>query len=335
MLKVYMSTFQKLPDNFIVETLDECCILYNDKLDSQCCWSDYHFYIIDVLRTVIKEINSHHNKKINIILNHTHSFIEKYNFNNENNTLLFYINEEHTIISKGAIINNNKIHYNTKIIDYNNPNELYMITIQNPESVNNSDIVINYSATNHINCKISMDFKDVYKKMVLIHPLIYPYYNKIENRNVNCLTTFLYPNRTQKRLDFLNKIRENGIIHVNINTCYSAEDFISLYRNTKILINIHQTYEYHSVEELRILPALMCGVIVICEEGPLKEYIPYHDYIVWTTNENMIQTIRDVEQNYVSLHNKFFSGSRLSNLLEIMAESNKHELYDKIISKVL
>jgi hypothetical protein len=89
------------------------------------------------------------------------------------------------------------------------------------------------------------------------------------------------------------------------------------------------------VEELRILPALMCGVIVICEEGPLKEYIPYQNYIVWTTQENMIRTIRHVEENYEDLHNKFFSGSRLSNLLEIMAESNKHELYDKLVSELL
>jgi hypothetical protein len=122
---------------------------------------------------------------------------------------------------------------------------------------------------------------------------------------------------------------EYGVNHINVNTCDTADDFIRLYKNTKILINIRQTYDFHTVEEFRILPALMCGVIVICEEGPLKEYIPYHNYIVWTTQENMIQTIRHVEENYDDLYEKMFSGSRLSNLLEIMAESNKHELYDK------
>ena len=328
-----MSTFVSLPNNYIIETLHECCILYVEKFINQMCWSDYYFYIIDVIRTVIKEINSRENKlKINIIFHSDASFIT--NFNNENKTLLFYINEEHTIISKGAWNYNNSNYY-TKIINQNNPSELYKIILQKSDSINTSDIVINYSAINQMNFKISMDFKDVYKKMVLIHPLLYTYYNEIGKRNIHCLTTFLFPDRTQKRIDFLHKIHENGINHVNINICNTAEDFIKLYRNTKILINIHQTYEFHTVEELRILPALMCGVIVICEEGPLKDYIPYHDYIVWTTNENMVQTIRDVEQNYEYLHNNFFSGSRLSNLLEIMAESNKHELYDKIISKVL
>jgi site-specific DNA-adenine methylase len=79
----------------------------------------------------------------------------------------------------------------------------------------------------------------------------------------------------------------------------------------------------------------MCGVIVICEEGPLKEYIPYQDYIIWTTNSDMIKTIRDVEERYDELHNKLFSINNLSNLLEIMKESNKHELYDKFMNVII
>jgi len=295
------------------------------------CWSDYYYYIINVIRTVIKEINIHEDKlKINLIINFSLQFKTSFDFKNNNKTILFYINEEHTIISKEAI-GYNRFNYYTKILNHGNENEFYKMTIGNPEIIDQSNIVFNYSTVNHTNFKISMDFKEVYKKMVLIHPLLYPYYNERGNRNINCLTTFLYPESSQKRIQFLNKIRENGINHVNIKTCNGADDFITLYKNTKILINIRQTYGFHTIEELRILPALMCGVIVICEEGPLKDYIPYHDYIIWTTNENMIQTIRNVEQNYESLHNKFFSGRRLSNLLEIMEESNKHELYDKLI----
>lgn len=330
-----MSTFQSLPNNLIVETLHGCCILYDTKVIL--CWNDYYDYVIDVIRSVIKELNTYEsNLKVNIIVNCYHSITHEHDFKNNNKTVSVFIYEEHTIISKGAH-NYDKYCADTKIINQNNSDivELYKITMQTEGIINNSDIIINYSSVNQLNFKISMDFKFIYKKMVVINPLIYPYYNEIGNRTIHCLTTFLYPDRPQKRIDFLNKIRENGINHVNINTCNSTEDFINLYRNTKILINIHQTFFYHTIEELRILPALMCGVIVICEEGPLKEYIPYHDYIIWTTNDNMIQTIRDVEQNYESLHNKFFSGSRLSNLLEIMAESNKHELYDKIISKIL
>jgi hypothetical protein len=329
-----MSTFQNLPNNFIVETLHECCILYNEKV--VLCWNDYYYYVIGVIRSVINELNTCGNSfKINIIVNCTSHITDKYNFTNNNKTVRVFIYEEHTIISQGAY-NYDEYGSYTKIIYQNNSDniELFKTIIVREGIINNSDIIINYSSVNQMNFKISMDFKDVYKKMAVINPLIYPYYNEIGNRTIHCLTTFLYPERPQKRIDFLNKIRENGINHVNINTCNSTGDFINLYRNTKILINIHQTFFYHTIEELRILPALMCGVIVICEEGPLKEYIPYHDYIVWTTNDNMIQTIRDVEQNYESLHNKFFAGSRLSNLLEIMAESNKHELYDKIISKI-
>jgi hypothetical protein len=171
--------------------------------------------------------------------------------------------------------------------------------------------------------------------MILIHPLLYPYYNEKKDRNINCLTTFLHPHCTEKRITFLKDMKENNINHININSCRCAEDFIKLYKNTKILVNIHQIYEHHTIEELRILPALMCGVIVICEEGPLKEYIPYQDYIIWTTNSDMIKTIRDVEERYDELHNKLFSINNLSNLLEIMKESNKHELYDKFMNVII
>jgi len=331
-----MSSFLRLSDNLVVETLHGSCILYVENL--KMCFTDYYYYVVNQIRSFINDSNTilgstEVNNKINIIFNISGHFIDTYDFKNENRTLIVYINEEHTLISRGAWMYDD-INTYTKIINQNHPggDEYYKVVVQNQNFINKSDIVINYSAVNQINLKISKDLKDVYKKMILIHPLLYPYYNEIGNRNIHCLTTFLFPDRTQKRIDFLNKIRENGINHINVNTCNTSEDFISLYKNTKILINIHQTHEFHAVEELRILPALMCGVIVICEEGPLKEYIPYHNYIVWTTNENMIQTIRDVEQNYQHLHSKFFSGSRLSNLLEIMAEVNKNDMYEKIQS---
>lgn len=313
----------KCPNDWVIETVNECCILYKDNF--KICFADYYYYVISVIRRVICEIDK---LKINIIFNISVDFIDTYNFNNENRTVIVYINEEHTLISKGAWMYND---YNTYTKILNTADDYYKIVIQNPELIKKSDIIINYSAVNHMNFKISMDFKDVFKKMTLVHPLIYPYYNgSRDNRNIHCLTTFLFPDRTQKRIDFLNTLRVNGINHVNVNTCETTGDFIRLYMNTQILINIHQTYDFHTVEELRILPALMCGVIVICEEGPLKEYIPYQNYIVWTTQENMIRTIRHVEANYEDFYNKFFSESRLSNLLEIMAESNKHELYDKL-----
>jgi hypothetical protein len=340
-----MSTFIKLPNDYIIETLHGSCILYVEDFKRNICYNDYYYYTIDLFRKVINEIHGENNTKqfkINIVFNTNVSFLKEYTFTNDNKTLYFNINEEHTFVSNDVSFYN-VFKYYTKIVHRSNnrgeltegcsPDEIefYKIILPHSEECERSDVIINYSATNHMNFKISMDYKDTYKKMILIHPLLYPYYNKIGNRNINCLTTFVFPDRTQKRIDFLNMIRQNGVNHVNVNTCDTADDFITLYRNTKILLNIRQTAFCHTIEEFRILPALMSGVIVICEDGPLKEYIPYQNYIIWTTNENMIQTIRETEQNYEKIHKRIFSGNYLSNLLEIMAESNKHELYDKLL----
>lgn len=314
-----------------IDKIDECCIIYYERnYLKQICFViiDYYYYVVEEVKSVIKKLKAE-GKRVNknIIINFPYLNIENDNIKNTNKTIIFVINVEHTLISKGANAYDNC--YYTKIWNKKD-NDYYKIIIDDMNKLQKSDIIINYSVVNQTNVKISKYYKDLYKKMVLIHPLLYPYNNEKTNRNIHCLTTFLHPYCTEKRKDFLKRIKDENINHVNINNCTCAEDFIKLYKNTKILVNIHQIYEHHTVEELRILPALMCGVIVICEEGPLREYIPYQDSIIWSTNENMMKTIRDVEEKYDELHRKIFSGNHLSNLLEIMNESNKEELYNKL-----
>ena len=46
------------------------------------------------------------------------------------------------------------------------------------------------------------------------------------------------------------------------------------------------------------MPALLCGVIVICEHSPLSELIPYHDYIIWCSYHEIIDKALEVIANY-------------------------------------
>ena len=78
----------------------------------------------------------------------------------------------------------------------------------------------------------------------------------------------------------LNQIKQKGITYINVNNCFEKDKLQTLYKNTKILINIHQTDHHHTFEELRVLPALQCGVLVICEHSPLSNLIPGNDYII-------------------------------------------------------
>ena len=116
------------------------------------------------------------------------------------------------------------------------------------------------------------------------------------------------------------QLTTKNIKHTNINNCFGENEVEVLLKRTKILINIHQTPHHDTFEELRVLPALECGVIVIAEKSPLFETIPYHDLIIWTSYEDIIEKIKEVIINYEFYHNEIFSIKnidRLSNLKKI------------------
>jgi hypothetical protein len=69
---------------------------------------------------------------------------------------------------------------------------------------------------------------------------------------------------------------------------------------------MHQNDDYNTFEELRILPALQNGVIVICENSPLSEMIPYNDYIIWSKYENILDKVNEVINKYDYYHDFIF-----------------------------
>ena len=97
-------------------------------------------------------------------------------------------------------------------------------------------------------------------------------------------------------------LTKNGFQFLNVNNCFIKNDLQNLYKNTKILINIHQTEHHHTFEELRVLPALQCGVIVISENSPLSELVPYNDYIIWTSYDKILEKTIEIINNYDYFH---------------------------------
>jgi len=286
---------------------------------------DYYNYVISLIEKIllIEDIN------INIIVGN-HSYI----FKNNNKILHINLNYEHTLVKKG-----NRDSENVpigKILINNSNSEYYRVRICNFKQLNKADIIIEYSNPNIINIKESTLFDSFYQKIIYIAPLLFDNLT-LDNltlnnnfRNINCLTTFIniYEPR---RLSLLNNITHNNICHLNVNNCFDYNDLQNLYKNTKILINIHQTDHHHTCEELRILPALQCGVIVICEESPLKEQIPYNQYILWCDYDNLIEKIKYVEENYDEIYKQIFINSNIKKDLDLLQENNIQNLYNRII----
>jgi hypothetical protein len=228
-----------------------------------------------------------------------------YNFNNSNKTLNININYEHTLVKNGG----RSIPVGTPFgdVDYDN-NEKYLVRIEHFDTLNNSDIIIDYSNPNIHNVKTCSKYDSFSKKHIYISPSIYePYFFK-ENRDIITLTTFINTNEPRRK-SLLNKIVDEKFQHrhVNISKCFEKDKLQSILKKTKIIINIHQTPHHHTFEELRALPALECGVIVISEKSPLNEVIPYNDLIIWANYDDIIAKTKEVINNYDFYHSKIFS----------------------------
>jgi hypothetical protein len=263
--------------------------------------NDYYQCIVKLIQTILQnnpELN------INVIL------CDNYNFNNSNHTLTININYEHTLVKCGGRdVPDGTPHGN--IAD--DTNETYLVRIYNYNVLNNSDIIIDYSNPNICNVKTCSKYSSFSKKHIYISPSIYnPYFIK-ENRNIITLTTFTNANE-KRRAELLKNIENEKLEHTNINNCFEINQMQCILKATKILINIHQTPHHHTFEELRALPALECGVIVISEKSPLIELIPYSDLIIWSSYEDIIEKTKEVINNYDFFHNKIFSIENMARL---------------------
>ena len=280
---------------------------------------EYYIYILNLLKIILNNKNIN----INIILGDY-----DVNFINDNQTMKIGINYEHTLVKKGGRDSDG---FPVGKIKYSD-GEYYHVRVLNNNFLNNCDIVIDYSMPNIINIAESELFKKISENIVYISPFLYEYNLKNNDRKINLLTTFINCEEPRRKM-LLEKMFENDLEVKNVNNCFENDKLYDLFSNTKILINIHQTEHHHTFEECRVLPALLSGVIVISEESPLKEKIPYNEYIIWSSYENLISTIKNVIINYNTYYNNIFNNEKINIILNNLKNNNYEMLSNKIIEK--
>ena len=263
--------------------------------------SDYNNYIISLLERFIKTTGAAIN--INFVV-----FGKEFSdFNNTNPTIRIECNYEHTLVLPGGRDIGDAVP--GKIYDeYGKPMD-YLVRLVNRESLAKADLVIDYSIQNVANIMLSGDFKDIDNNIMCIYPSIYEEHHLCKAtgpRVFDCITTFFDGGQPRRK-----KIVDEMITHFtndysknyrNVNNCFSKNDLQNLYLHTKVLVNIHQTDQHHTLEELRVLPALQCGVLVICEKSPINKNnyfnVRYHEYIIWAEYGDIVQKTEEVLSNY-------------------------------------
>ena len=241
------------------------------------------------------------------------------NLNNNFKVIRLDIQVEHTLVKDGGRGINERI-YGTTNTDNG---DLYLVRIDKFKYYNSLDYVIEYSYPNTHNIKSSGYFSEFSSKIINISPLIYE--PNFDNINKVSTITLFTENSSQRRDNITKELDDKSVEYINIVNCFSYNDLVNQYSNTKIMVNVHQTDHHHTFEELRVLPALINGVIIISENVPLKEHIPYNEFIIWCEYDKLVDTIIDVQKNYVSYSDKLFN-NELNSLLLTLKETNYKNL---------
>lgn len=278
-------------------------ILYPTKCESYV--AEYRAYVISLLREVIlpSSIVTLESPHLNLLRTPTR----------------IGINYEHTLVRSGGRDSLNSSVGIVRVV--NDPNQKYLVRIVNCAYLEACDIVIDYSIPNIFNVQCSRRFPKLTDSHLYIAPCLYPIYWDMGNRTIDILTTFLNPDVPRRKV-FLETC-------TNVSSCFGGKELCDLYRCTKILLNVHQTDDHHTAEELRILPALQNGVIVVSEESPLSDMIPYGHMIIWAPYDKLLETARQVVETYEQTCMKLFTPKN-KNLLERLHLSNLDSLRDKL-----
>lgn len=296
---------------------------------------------IDYVGSLLLEIIE--NEKIDNI-NFAHNQQARIQFPNKNFVFLFGYNIEHCIVGYGSNFDQSiritrlapAYFKYSNITVMNGSNRKYIVRLPNAAQYIQDDIIIEYSNTNLYLLKQAMlttvpGMEFLVKKMVYIAPvnsmLYLPWNYSEQDRYINTLTTF-YNSNSIRRNNILKLL--NGMKHTNMNSTFGEEAKNVLY-HTKILINVHQTEYHHTFEEFRVLPALLSGVIVISEESPFSDEIPYKDAIIFVKYSEIVEKTKYILAHYDQYYHSIYHNTTIVNILQNLHKDN----YDRLKAKVL
>lgn len=203
------------------------------------------------------------------------------------------------------------------------PGQHYLVRVQDLERLDKADAVIDYSRPNLINLQSSGLYPALTGKLHYVAPLVYPLdacMSGAGQRDLEIITLFGNPDEPRRKA-LLETLKRWNPVFQNIRGRF--DDVRDIYRRTRILVNIRQTDHHDTLEELRVLPALLSGVVVVSEEVPLRNEVPYRDFILWAPLQDLPALVREVHDNYQQHHDRIFSGDELSRCLATMEEFNR------------
>eukprot|EP01040_Poterioochromonas_malhamensis_P014997 gene14997-16699_t len=228
---------------------------------------------------------------------------------------------------------------NVSIITPSHRHDYYRLRIQNLEKYLISDLIIEYTQPNVYHMKSSRLLPPVIEdKVVYVPSLQYDYIvEENDNRgNSNLIRPLNIISTCSKiagrRQQAFKMLEWKGITVTNFRNLSQAEDLKRVFSTAKIVLNIHQTDYHHTAEEFRLLPALLRGAVVVSEDVPLRETIPYHRYIIWTNLTSLPDTLKEISKNYQAYYDRIHGPqSELKRIFREMKEDSLQSLERRLL----
>lgn len=185
-----------------------------------------------------------------------------------------------------------------------------------------ASLAIDYSEINREHLRAAGGFDDVLAHLIVIAPLLHvPCFDR-DGRDQPVLTLFSDAD-AGRRGQFLRLARSRGLPVRNLKRCFDSASLQAQYRRTRVLVNVRRSDHHDTIESLRILPALQSGVIVVSEDGPLRDTLPYARFIVWAAYDELIERATEVLRDYDRWHARIFDDPELARVLDAMADTNR------------
>lgn len=205
----------------------------------------------------------------------------------------------------------------------------YLARLLHRSTLAAADLVLDYSQANVLHLSDAGGFDDVLAHTAVIAPLLHEHCFTRDGRDQPALTLFSDAGEG-RRGRFLAAARARGLPIRNLKRCFDSNALQAQYRRTRVLVNVRRSDHHDTIEELRILPALQSGVIVVSEDGPLRHALPYSRFIVWTHYDTLVEQVADVLRDYDAWHARLFGDPELPKILAAMATANRAVVDDAL-----
>lgn len=269
-------------------------VIFITRVNPEIVIHDYYFYVVGLLRKNVKSVS----KNCFLLFEcRVFNFLE----------LLLPLMSvrlqiEHTLVRPEGGDSEN---YPVGCLDIPDGSGRYLVRIDNFEEVSKANIIFDYSRINLHNIRSTSLLKAYSEKAFCVSPNFYPLHTSAHGRE-GIITLFGNPDDSRRKL-FLEMLKMRHIDSRNIRGIYFGID--EYYRRAKIVINIRQTDYHDTLEELRVLPALRSGAIVISEAAPYAVKTWYSKFIIWGSLAQLPELIANTEKNYNHIHAQIFGNS--------------------------